>query len=76
MQMAVLRCVKPDNLASKVLVDIDKLQTGEVLVIDTGQDQADVRVMFFTRKDGKGLERWWELRWNVGVKYERARNNF
>ena len=67
MQMIVLQCRRPDDLASKVVVDIDKLQGGEELEIDTCQNQAVGRVMFLARKNDKGIERWWEFCWNSSV---------
>ena len=65
-KIVVSRCRRPDDLASKVSVDIDKLEAGEGLVLDTSQNQADGSVMFLTMIC-KGIERWWEIRWNISA---------
>lgn len=64
-QIIVLRCSRPDNPKSQLIVEVDKLKAGKPLELDTNANLAEPRVMFLTKRDRTGIECWWECRWKA-----------
>jgi hypothetical protein len=62
-RITIIQCSRPENWRSRLVVEVDKIEPGGTLEIDTGDDLVKPREMFLTKRDIKGVEQWWECRW-------------
>lgn len=65
-QGTIVQCSRPQNSKANLIVEVDKIEPGETREIDTGGDVSDSRAIFLTKRDSKGVDRWWECRWKNG----------
>jgi hypothetical protein len=65
-QVTIVQCSRPHNSKVNLVVEVDKLEPGETLEIDAGEDLSSPRAMFLTKRDSKGVDQWWECCWKNG----------
>lgn len=63
MQVLIIPCLRPKNQVSQLVIEVNKLQPGEALQVDTGEISGEYRVMFLTKTDKKGSDQWWVCIW-------------
>ena len=78
-QVTVLQCSAPQNSEANRVVEVDKIEPGKAIEIDSVEDLFGPRVLFLTKRDSKGINQWWECRWNNGYghteRYQKALDN-
>ena len=66
-QIVVIRCSRPENTESQLVIDIDKLEPGAAVEVDTGESLREYRVMFLTKTNNMGIDQWWECIWKKSI---------
>lgn len=62
-QMVIIQCSRPETPRTQPVIEIDKLEPGATLELDTGESLTGNRVMFLTKIDKNGIDQWWECHW-------------
>lgn len=62
-QVTVVRRSRPGNSIVNPIVEVNKIEPGEFLEIDMGEDFSKPRTVFLTKRNSKGTDQWWECRW-------------
>ncbi|KIW54611.1 hypothetical protein PV05_06960 [Exophiala xenobiotica] len=62
-QVGIIQCLKPDASESPKVIEVEKIEPGAKLEIDIGEDLASPRSIFLLKRDNKGMDKWWECRW-------------
>jgi hypothetical protein len=65
-QIVLIQCSRPENWRSRLVVDVDKIEPGGTLEIDTGEEMVKPRAMLLVKRDKKGIDQWWECHWKNG----------
>ena len=63
-QPSVVQCSRPGSSNVTPVVQVDKIQPGEVLKIDMGEDFSKPRTILLTKRSNNGVLHWWECCWN------------
>lgn len=64
-QIIIIQWIRPENWRSRLVIDVDKIEPGGMLEIDTREDLVKPPEMFLTKRDIKGVEQWWQCRWKI-----------
>lgn len=62
-QITIVQCSRPESSKVNPVVEVDKIEPGESLEIDMGEDFSKPRAIFLTKRSSKGIDQWWECRW-------------
>lgn len=63
-QMIVIQCSKPPRVESQLVIELDKMEPGDPLEIETGEDP--IKTVYLTKRDQKSSNQWWVCYWKVG----------
>ncbi|KAJ4523024.1 hypothetical protein HRR78_000514 [Exophiala dermatitidis] len=62
-QVNVLQCSRPQRSTANPVVEVDKIEPGESVDFDMGEDFSKTRLMFLIKRNNNGIDQWLECRW-------------